>query len=122
MSVEIERNRHTLVVSRVFGDLEPWQAANEGFRINCGVDACECLVGVNNREPWWSEITPSDTLTLGGQAPRIEMSAVSMAVWHTLTWYPEHSATLWGYKGAQHPGDSVTGDRRCGGGALYRNW
>lgn len=38
------------------------------------------LVGVvNNREPWWSEITLSDTLTLGGQAPQIEMSAVSMA-------------------------------------------
>lgn len=34
------------------------------------------------------------------------------AVWHTLTWYPEHSATLWGYKEALHLGDLVTSDRR----------
>lgn len=34
---------------------------------------------VNNGESGWSEITLSDTLTLGGQAPQIEMSAVSVA-------------------------------------------
>lgn len=34
---------------------------------------------VNNGEPWWSEITLSDTLTRGAQARQIEMSAVSMA-------------------------------------------
>lgn len=39
------------------------------------------------------------------------------AVWHTLTWYPEHSATLWGYKVALHLGDLVTGDGR---GVFYR--
>lgn len=32
------------------------------------------------------------------------------AVWHTLTWYPEHSATLRGYEVARHLGDLVTGD------------
>lgn len=31
---------------------------------------------------------------------------------HTLTWYPEHSATLGGYKAALHLGDLVTGDGR----------
>lgn len=43
VSVEIEKNWDTLVVSRVLGDLEPWQAANESFRINHGVDACKGL-------------------------------------------------------------------------------
>ena len=36
------------------------------------------------------------------------------AVWHTLTWYPEHSATLWGYKAALHRCDLVTADGRGG--------
>lgn len=78
------------------------------------------LVGaVNNGDPWWSEISLGDTLTLGVQAPQIEMSAVSMgggfsmaAGWHTLTWGPELGATLWGYKEALRLGDLVTGDRR----------
>lgn len=34
------------------------------------------------------------------------------AVWHTLTWNPEHSATLWGCKVALHLGDLVAGDGR----------
>ena len=34
------------------------------------------------------------------------------AVWHTLTWYSEHSTTLWGYKVALHLGKLVTGDGR----------
>lgn len=43
VSVEIEKIWDTLVVSRVLGDLEGWQAANESSRINCGVDACKGL-------------------------------------------------------------------------------
>lgn len=39
-----------------------------------------------------------------------------MAVaWHTLTWYPEHSLTLWGYKVALRLGDLLTAD---GGGVF----
>lgn len=34
------------------------------------------------------------------------------AVWHTLTWHPEHRATLQGYKVALHLTDMVTGDGR----------
>lgn len=34
------------------------------------------------------------------------------AAWHTLTWYSEHSTTLWGYKVALHLGKLVTGDGR----------
>lgn len=48
------------------------------------------LLGVvNNREPYWSEITQSDTLRPGGQAQQIEMSAISMA--GVLQW--QHWAT-----------------------------
>ena len=43
VTVEIEKNWDTLVVSRVLGDLEGWQAANESVWINRGVDACEAL-------------------------------------------------------------------------------
>lgn len=43
MTVEIEKNWDTLVVSRVLGDLEGWQAANESSWINRGVDACKAL-------------------------------------------------------------------------------
>lgn len=90
LSVKIGRSLDALMVLWGLRDLELWQTSSESFRINCGVDACECLVGVNNGEPRWSEITLSDTLTLGGQEPQIEMSAVCWgqaltmaAVWHT---------------------------------------
>lgn len=43
MSVEFVKNWDTLVVSRVLGDLECWQAANESSRISRGVDACDGL-------------------------------------------------------------------------------
>lgn len=47
------------------------------------------------------------------------------AAWHTLTWYSEHSTTLWGYKVALHLGKLVTGDGRGflkKKKNLYRSW
>ena len=54
------------------------------------------LVGVvNNREPWWSEVTPSDTDTEWASTANRNVSLrhswgfTMAAVWHTLTWYME---------------------------------
>lgn len=67
---------------------------------------------VYNRKLRQSEITHGDTLTSGGRAPQIEMSAAAMAAvlhwqagWHTSTCYPQCNATARFTELAARPGD-----------------
>lgn len=64
----LRKTGDTLVVFRVLGDLEGWQAANESSRINRDIDACEGLWVLLTTESHGgqksSRVTPGH---LGGQ-------------------------------------------------------